>query len=87
MFARLLSSKPIRVKPVNTDFSIVIEKIGVNAPIVADVTVTNEDAYNNALKDGVAHALVSDYPSQEPGNVYLFAHSAINFLTFSVSPA
>jgi sortase A len=81
-FARLLSSKPIRVKPVNKGFSIVIEKIGVNAPIVADVPVTDKDEYLNSLKDGVAHALVSDYPSGERGNVYLFAHSALNFWDF-----
>jgi sortase A len=79
VFARYLSSRPILVEPVNKDFSIVIEKIGVNAPIVADVTVANEAAYNEALKHGVAHASTSDYPSKEPGNVYLFAHSSLNF--------
>lgn len=79
VFARLLTSKPINLSPVNTDFSIVIEKIGVNAPINADITVTNKDAYNNALKTGVAHASVSEYPSTNPGNVYLFAHSAVDF--------
>ncbi len=79
VFARLLEDKTINLKPVNKDFSIVIEKLGVNAPIKADVTVTDTKAYNTALKEGVAHASASDYPSQEPGNVYLFAHSAIDF--------
>ena len=79
VFARLLTNKPINLSPVNTDFAIVIEKLGVNAPVVVDVAVTNTDAYNDALKTGVAHASVSDYPSNEPGNVYLFAHSAIDF--------
>jgi len=79
VFARLLEDKTINLKPVNKDFSIVIEKLGVNAPIKADVTVTDTKAYNVALKEGVAHASTSDYPSQEPGNVYLFAHSAIDF--------
>ncbi len=78
-FARLLSSKPILINPVNTEFSIVIEKIGVNAPIKADVSVTDEKAYLEALKDGIAHAVTSPYPSQEAGNVYLFAHSSLNF--------
>lgn len=79
VFARYLSTRPVVIKPVNTEFSIIIEKIGVNAPIVADVTVTNEDAYNKALNDGVAHASTSRYPSEKPGNVYLFAHSSVNF--------
>jgi LPXTG-site transpeptidase (sortase) family protein len=78
-FARLISKEPINLNPVNTDFSIVIEKIGVNAPVNADITVTNKDAYNEALKTGIAHASVTDYPSAEPGNVYMFAHSAIDF--------
>lgn len=78
-FARLVSKSPILIKPVNTDFSIVIEKIGVNAPVVRDVPVSTEDAYIEALKNGVAHASSAPYPSNEPGNVYLFAHSSINF--------
>ncbi len=79
VFARYLSTRPINIEPVNTDFGIVIEKIGVNAPVKADVAVTDEKAYNEALKDGIAHAAVSGYPSSEPGNVYLFAHSSVNF--------
>lgn len=78
-FARLLSADPIDIEPVNKDFSIVIEKIGLNAPINKDITVTNKAAYNEALKTGVAHASISEYPSKNPGNVYLFAHSSINF--------
>lgn len=78
-FGRLLTSTPIRIEPVNTDFSIVIERIGVNAPVVKDVSVANEDAYTEALKNGIAHALVSDYPSENAGNVYLFAHASLNF--------
>jgi NAD-dependent oxidoreductase involved in siderophore biosynthesis len=42
-FARLISSRPILIKPVNTTFSLVIEKIGVNVPVVKNVPVTNED--------------------------------------------
>ena len=78
-FARLLSSKLINIDPVNKDFSVVIEKIGVNAPINKDVAVTNKQAYNEALKTGIAHASVSEYPSERAGNVYLFAHSSLNF--------
>lgn len=79
VFARYLSAKPISVEPVDKTFSIVIEKLGVNAPIVADVAVSDETAYREALKSGVAHASSSDYPSRESGNVYLFAHSSLNF--------
>lgn len=78
-FAKLLSTDPISIKPINQNFSIVIEKIGLNAPINKDVAVTNKEKYNNALKTGIAHASISDYPSKNAGNVYLFAHSSINF--------
>lgn len=79
VFARYLTSSPILLTPVNTEFSLVIEKIGVNAPVVADVAVTDESAYNQALEFGVAHAGTSSYPSREPGNVYLFAHTSLDF--------
>ena len=79
VFARFLSSDPISITPVDTDFSIVIERIGVNAPIIADVSVIDEKAYREALKHGIAHASASQYPSKEPGNVYLFAHASLNF--------
>jgi len=79
VFARFLTSRPIYIEPVNRDFSIVIERIGVNAPIVADVSITDQNAYSEALKHGVAHASTSNYPSNKPGNVYLFAHASINF--------
>ncbi len=79
VFARYLSAKPVSLEPASREFGIVIEKLGVNAPIVPDVPVSDEKAYNEALKSGVAHAGSSDYPSREPGNVYLFAHSSLNF--------
>ena len=79
VFARFLSSRPISIEPVNKDFSIVIEKIGVNAPVVKGVAVTDKKDYTEALKKGVAHAYVSATPSRESGNVYLFAHASLNF--------
>jgi len=79
VFSKFLSSSPVLIKPVNTYFSIVIEKIDVNAPINADVSVIDAKKYFESLKTGVAHAGSSNYPSTEPGNVYLFAHSSINF--------
>ncbi len=81
VFGNLLSSNPVPIYPVNKEFSIVIEKIGVNVPIVAEVSINDEREYIKALKSGVAHAAVSEYPSQDPGNVYLFAHASLNFIT------
>jgi LPXTG-site transpeptidase (sortase) family protein len=78
-FARFLKASPILVEPVDTDFGIVIERIGVNAPVVKDVSVYIADDYFASLKNGVAHASSSPYPSQEAGNVYVFAHASLNF--------
>lgn len=69
----------ISIKPVNMEFSLVIEKINVNAPVVKDVPIIDEKAYLSSLKKGIAHASFSAYPSEENANVYLFAHSSNNF--------
>lgn len=79
VFARFLSTRPIRIEPVDRNFGIVIERIGINAPVIKDVTVARQDEYIAALKNGVAHAITSDYPSDKPGNVYIFAHASLNF--------
>jgi LPXTG-site transpeptidase (sortase) family protein len=80
VFGKILSSnKNIGIRPVNKDFSLVIEKIGVNAPVVMGVSVSDKNKYTEALKSGVAHAIVSDLPSPDPGNVYLFAHTSFNY--------
>ncbi len=60
--------------PVSTEFGIVIEKIGANAKIVANINPANEREYVTALQLGVAEALGSTPPGQ-PGNLYLFSHS------------
>lgn len=72
---------PIHVEPVSNDFAIVIEKIGVNAPVVPDVNVASYKEYFDALKLGVAHAAGSPKPG-EAGNTYFFAHSALDFWNF-----
>ncbi len=78
-FARLIDQPtPVRTEPVSHNFGIVIEKIGVNAPIIADVDVTKEEIYNKALENGVAHAKGTAYPGTD-NNIYLFAHSSLNF--------
>jgi len=78
-FARLISTKDIQLEAVDKNFGLVIERLGINVPVVKDVPVTNLDAYMSALEHGVAHAAVSKYPSQNPGNVYIFAHASLNF--------
>jgi len=67
------------IKPVDTNFGIVIEKINVNAPIVKDVPIIDTKSYLESLKLGVAHASFSGYPNEQNSNVYLFAHSSNNF--------
>ncbi len=78
-FARLISTKPIKMEPKSREFGLVIERIGVNVPVIKDVPVADEGAYMEALRKGVAHASVSDYPSSDPGNVYIFAHASVDF--------
>lgn len=69
----------ISIKPVDTNFGIVIENINVNAPIVKDVSIIDSKSYLESLKSGVAHASFSGYPNEQNSNVYLFAHSSNNF--------
>lgn len=68
----------IPVDAVNTDFAIVIPKIGVNAPVVSNVSMSVEAEYMDALRQGVAHAKGTALPGEE-GNIFMFAHSSLNF--------
>lgn len=79
LFAPLASSPtPLRIEPVSPDFDLIIEKIGVNAPVIEDVPLADRAAYMEAMRHGVAHAQGSAKPGEE-GNTYLFAHSSLNF--------
>jgi sortase A len=72
---------PLKVKPKSKKFGIVIEKIGVNAPVVANVNASSYPEYIAALSKGVAHAKGTAVPGStkaDNNNVFLFAHSAIN---------
>ncbi len=62
------------IQPVNTEFSIVVPKIGINAPIVAGVDPANPKEYNKVLATAVAHSSTSFTPDKA-GTVYLFSHS------------
>jgi sortase A len=77
-FGTLLAEGPVLPKPpVNTDFSVVIPKIDVNTPVVADVNPGDKKAYLEALNHGAAHARGTAKPG-EVGNSYVFAHSTAN---------
>lgn len=79
VFGGLLKSRQISLSPANLDFSIAIEKIGLTAPVVANVSVNDDKKYMASLKNGIAHAVSSEYPSEFAGNTYLFAHSSFDF--------
>lgn len=74
VFMPLTAPDGTTITPVNKDFSIVVPKIGVNAPIIADVNPAKPNEYDAALLEGVAHASTSFFPDQD-GTVYLFSHS------------
>jgi sortase A len=59
---------------VETDFSIVIPKISAKAKVIPNVNPAAEKEYKSALKQGVAHALGTQFPGNQ-GVIYLFAHS------------
>jgi len=63
---------------VDNDFGLYIPKIKANAKVIKNVDPYNEDIYINALIYGVAHAKGTPTPNSN-GNVFLFAHSAVNF--------
>jgi sortase A len=64
--------------PKDTDFSILIPKIGASAKVFPNVDVSNQDVFLPILMQGVAHAAGTVFPGMN-GNVYLFAHSTDNF--------
>jgi sortase A len=62
------------IQPVNTDFAIVVPKIGINAPVTAGVNPANPKEYNQVLNTAVAQSSTSFTPDKS-GTVYLFSHS------------
>lgn len=76
-FGSLLGKSDPKLKvlvPKDPNFSIIVEKIGADAPIVPNVDASAKALYTEALKRGVAHALGTSFPGQA-GVTYLFAHS------------
>ena len=77
-FGELLGKpSPTILVPQSTDFAIVVEKIGANAPIIPKVNAGNPQEYNAKLQRGVAHAAGTKFPGQA-GVSFLFAHSTLN---------
>ncbi len=74
------SQKQAKIKPVNTDFAIVIPKINANAKVVPNVNPYQENIYQKALTQGVAHAEGTSLPGQI-GNTFTFAHSSGDWYT------
>lgn len=62
----------------DTDFSIVIPKIGASEKVIANVDPGNAQEYKKSLLEGVAHAKGSSLPGLN-GTTYIFAHSADSF--------
>jgi len=74
IFNPLVAADGSQIVPVNTDFSLVVPKIGINAPIIPSVNPVKPGEYGQALLKGIAHASTSYFPD-ENGTVYLFSHS------------
>lgn len=70
--------KDTEVVFVDNEFGIYIPKIKTNSKVIANVDPFNESTYDSALEKGIAHAKGTSFPNQH-GNVFLFAHSAVNF--------
>ncbi len=78
-FAQILAGPKEQILvPKNTQFSIIIPKIGASSRIFANVDVSNEDEFLPILQQGIAHARGTVFPGMQ-GNIYLFAHSTDNF--------
>lgn len=66
------------IEPIDPEYSIVIPKIGANAPVISNVDPSNPNIYQYALTKGIAHARGTSFPGSG-GNIFLFAHSAGDF--------
>ncbi|MDO8451297.1 MAG: sortase [bacterium] len=74
LFDPLATPDGASIDPVSQEFSIIIPKIGVNAPVIEGVDPGNPGVYLEALKTSVAHAKTSFLPGED-GTTYLFSHS------------
>jgi LPXTG-site transpeptidase (sortase) family protein len=72
------SAKEQILIPKDTEFGILIPKIGANAKVFPNVDSSSQNNFLPILQHGVAHAKGTVFPGM-PGNIYLFAHSTDNF--------
>jgi sortase A len=78
-FADILAGPKEQIlSPIDTEFNIIIGKIGANARIFPNVDPSRPNDFLPILKKGVAHAKGTVFPGMK-GNIYLFAHSTDNF--------
>jgi LPXTG-site transpeptidase (sortase) family protein len=78
-FADILSGPKEQILiPIDSEFSILIPKIGANVRVFPNVDPSNPNIFLPILQKGVAHARGTVFPGQR-GNIYLFAHSTDNF--------
>lgn len=76
--AILAGAKEQVLIPPDTNFSIVIPKLGATSRVIPNVDPVNESEFLQQLTQGVAHAKGTVFPGMK-GNVYLFAHSTDSF--------
>jgi sortase A len=69
--------------PVNKDFSLVIDKLGISSAIIQDVEASDSQRYQLALTRGIAHAKGTNLPGTG-GNIFLFAHSSSDLFTAQI---
>jgi sortase A len=78
-FADILAgAKEQILMPIDTQFSILIPKIGANAKVYPNIDPSDPNIFLPFLRSGVAHARGTVFPGQN-GSIYLFAHSTDNF--------
>ncbi len=73
IFTPLVTPDGATIDPINKDFSLIIPKIGVNAPVIPAVNPADAKQYLKVLEKGIAHASTSYFPGE--GTTYLFSHS------------
>lgn len=79
LLSNIFNEEPVQtIVPIDTQFGIVIPKIGANAKIIPNVDTSDEPTYLEALKGGVAHAQGSGLPGDQ-NHIYIFAHSTDYF--------
>lgn len=74
VFEPLTTPDGSTIDPVNEEFALIVPKVGINAPVIANVDPAKPDEYKAALETGIAHASTSFFPDED-GTVYLFSHS------------